>query len=275
MAILFLSFICAGCWTTEKQRWEQQRQEADQKEKAYRESLPTCAGAEWFNECEPIILADFKKVKVFIHGKEWNGGFEVKERKSTLDLVKTSIKGEMEKLGYEVDFGRTIADDEFDKEVYLCSISNKSANTLVKIKHNEPLFKKLINEDAGLNDYDVLLLLEYYIQDIGNQVKGTLVRVKYQLYDVGRDKMIFCSLQDSSDSKKMITGKSYEKKIGDKLYLATPYRFEGSDESVVRGAINKAFNYLPIRSAGTVKPQEFDILRKGNCKVISATLIWK
>ena len=270
MAILFLLFISAGCGTIEKQRRDQRAQEAAQNRNSYRKSLPTCAGAEWFNECEPHILADFKKVKVFIKEQLL---FDGKQRKSSLGIVKTSVKEELEKLGYEVDFGRTIAYDEFDKEVYLCSIADKTDDNLLEVKHNGPLFKKLINEDAGLNDYDVLLFLEYHIGSIGYQEEGA--QVKYQLYDVRREKMIFWSNYYSSDFKEKKTGKSYNKKIGDKLYLATSYWFEGSDASVVRGALKEAFNYLPVRSAGTVKPQDFYGFKKLNCKVIDAMLIWK
>lgn len=269
LIVILILLLPAGCGTIAKYRREQRAKAAALKKKAYLESLPRCAGAEWFNECEPNFFPDFKRVKVFIEGHYFVDG---KLDEKDLNLVKTSIKNELEKLGYEVDFGRNITSEESDKEVYSCSIAEKGGDNLVEVKHNGPLFKKLLKEDGGLKDYDALIFLKYDLGSISYQAEGA--EVKYQVYNVRREKMALWSHYSSSSFKKKVTGRPYTEQIGNKRYLATPYWFVGDDSTVVRKALQQALRYLPIRSKGTLKPQMFEGFVKNNCKIFDAVLVW-
>jgi len=268
-------FTSLGCQSYARHKSREQAEIARQEEINRVKSLSPCGSTEWFNQCAPGFLPKYRSIAVHIKPhriKSYNG---VSETLMYIEDVTRSVKQLLEGKGYKVFLGRNLNETDYIGNGQACCAASKwKSGGLIEVKHNLPLFLKLSQENNNWNDYDAVLFLEYDTRLIYNYNEEGF-RVRFQLFDLLTKRIVLWSDDGGiTEYKTKKYGSSYNKTIGNKSYIATPYWFEGDDKMVLEKTLKKAFNYLPSWYRDELVPQNFSKEEKLNCQ-ITPVLIWR
>jgi hypothetical protein len=264
--------IAGGCGLITGQYKQHQKTHAANEalalaQKKYLESLPTCAIVDPLHESD--FLFHYRSIVVHIkssvHYDNSIGGSKADQYMDT--SCKNAVKRLLSEKGYKVTLGRNLGEDEFLATTECCSkhyhpaISDKQ----FEVRHNHPLFIKLIEENSYPESCDAVMFLQYRY--------GDQASISLQLFDVSTKMIVMSTNNPIEGEKSRKYGVPYNKVIGTKTYLATPYYYTGSDEELLERILSSAFKYMPSWSGGKLVPPE--IYNLGGSRNLSTFLIWQ
>jgi hypothetical protein len=275
--ILFIIAVVtsSGCQSYAKHKALEQAEIKRQEEINRLKSLPSCGTTEWFNQCDPNFLPKYRSIAVHIKPLKIKYVNSASETILYIEDVTRSVKQLFEEKGYKVFLGRNLNESDYTENEQVCSAAIQwDKEKLLEVKHILPLFLKLSQENNNWNGYDAVLFLEYDTRLIyGHEQEG--FRVRFQLYDLLTKRIVMWTHEVGiTEYKTKRYGSSYNKTIGNKSYIATPYWFEGDDKVVLEKALKRAFKYLPSWHKDELVPQNFSKEEKVNCG-FTFVLIWR